>query len=139
MASERWIPVLAAGVGLLGGMAGALVGGWVANEGQQQRFENEQAAETRNLRLNTYAEFLKACESVFFIDESFSSAQVSQLVAELSAVEARASLVTSSRQVGEAARALGRGCRDAGEVQLRRLEDSFIKAAQLEVTGQGDR
>jgi hypothetical protein len=39
--SERWLTVLAAVLGLLGGMAGAAVGGYVANQGQEQRFEHE--------------------------------------------------------------------------------------------------
>jgi CHASE1-domain containing sensor protein len=45
--SERWVPLLAAVVGLLGGMGGAYVGGTVANEGQQDRFEDERKAEMR--------------------------------------------------------------------------------------------
>ena len=62
--SERWVPLLAALVGLLGGMGGAYIGGSVANEGQQQRFENEQEARMQDLRRNTYADFLQEAAGV---------------------------------------------------------------------------
>jgi Methylmalonyl-CoA mutase len=38
------MPILAAGLGVLGGIAGAFIGGYVANEGQERRFEKERAA-----------------------------------------------------------------------------------------------
>jgi len=60
--AERWVTVLAAVLGLLGGMAGAAVGGYVANEGQEQRFEHERATELRDLRIDTYVKFLRAAE-----------------------------------------------------------------------------
>jgi CHASE1-domain containing sensor protein len=52
--AEQWVPVVAAVLGLLGGMAGAAVGGYVANEGQEQRFEHERATQLRDLRTDTY-------------------------------------------------------------------------------------
>ena len=48
--AERWFPVLAAVLGLLGGIGGAAVGGYVANKGQGQRFEEERAARIRDVR-----------------------------------------------------------------------------------------
>jgi hypothetical protein len=136
--SERWIPLVAAVVGLLGGMGGAYVGGSVANEGQQQRFENEQEAETRDLRVDAYADLLKACEAAFFIEgEALGPVQTSQRVADLRAAQARASLVTSSTEVREAAGELGPnggGCGMVEEPRHISLEESFIDAAQPEVT-----
>ena len=41
--NERWIPVLAAVVGGLGGMGGALVGGSVANQGQEREYGDAHA------------------------------------------------------------------------------------------------
>jgi hypothetical protein len=61
--TERWIPVLAATLGLVGGVAGAAVGGYVANQGQEQRLEEERAARIRELRIATYTEFLRAAET----------------------------------------------------------------------------
>jgi hypothetical protein len=59
----QWVPVLAALLGILGGMGGAAVGGYVANEGQEQRFKQEQATQIRNLRIATYVKFLRATQN----------------------------------------------------------------------------
>ena len=61
--AERWFPVLAAVLGLLGGIGGAAVGGYVANKGQEQQFEEERAARIRDERLDTYVRFLRAAEN----------------------------------------------------------------------------
>jgi hypothetical protein len=60
--NERWLPVLAAALGFFGGVAGAAVGGYVANEGQERRFEAERAARLRVLRTEAYRTFLRAAE-----------------------------------------------------------------------------
>jgi hypothetical protein len=64
--SERWIPIFAAVVGVLGGMGGAYIGGYVANEGQQQRFESEQDARLQDLRRDAYADFVEEAANVEF-------------------------------------------------------------------------
>ena len=61
---ERWVPVLAGVLGILGGMGGAAVGGYVANKGQE-RFEQEQATQIRNLRIATYVKFLRAAQNEY--------------------------------------------------------------------------
>ena len=61
--SDRWFPVLAATLGLLGGVAGAAVGGYIANKGQEQQFRQERAERIRDLRMDTYAKFLRAAEN----------------------------------------------------------------------------
>jgi hypothetical protein len=62
--SERWIPVLAAVVGVLGGIGGAYIGGAMTNEGQEQRLASEQTERTQELHRETYAEFLLAAAKV---------------------------------------------------------------------------
>jgi hypothetical protein len=57
---DRWIPILAATVGVLGGMGGALVGGYISNQGQQQQFEDERKAAIDDLRQDSYANYLQA-------------------------------------------------------------------------------
>lgn len=60
----RWIPVLAATLGVLGGVGGAFVGGRVANEGQEKGFTRERAAELQDLRIDAYGTFLATAEEV---------------------------------------------------------------------------
>jgi hypothetical protein len=132
--SERWVPLLAAAVGLLGGIGGAYVGGKVANERQQDRFENEQRVEARNIRMDAYVDFLKACETAFNFSDKLDPVQVSRGVGELYAAQSRASLVTSSADVAETAGRLARACQVSnsdpvvGEPGRR-----FIHAAQGEL------
>jgi hypothetical protein len=56
---DRWIPIFAAAVGVLGGMGGALVGGYISNQGQEQQFENQREAAKDDLRQDAYANFLQ--------------------------------------------------------------------------------
>ncbi len=62
--SERWIPIVAAVVGVLGGMGGAFIGGYVANEGQQQRFKEERKSQLEDLRRETYVRYLRNLDAV---------------------------------------------------------------------------
>jgi hypothetical protein len=139
--SERWVPVLAAVVGLVGGMAGAYIGGTVANEGQQQRFEEEQKAETRNLRIDAYVDLLKACETTFYIPADLhgtkrGETEINRRIAVLRAAQARASLLTSLTTVRQAARELQPDGGDCGDVRPARhvsAQESFIEAAHPEI------
>lgn len=135
--SERWIPLLAAIVGLLGGMAGAYIGGSVANEGQQQRFENEQKAETRALRVDAYVGLLQACETAFNTEANISEADLTRRVGDLRAAQARASLMTSSAEVRDAAGGLGPdqgGCGFIPPKEHIAAQQRFVEAAREEVT-----
>lgn len=49
---------MAASVGVLGGVGGALVGGFLTNQAQQNRLESEREAERINRREDAYAAFL---------------------------------------------------------------------------------
>jgi riboflavin synthase alpha subunit len=126
---ERWIPLVAAAVGLLGGMGGAFIGGWVANEGQQQRFEAEQVAQTRDLRIETYSEFLKACGEVQLEGTRAN-------IAKVNAAEARVSLVTSSTEVREAASEFRKVALadNVPESAFTDARDRFVEAALPEIT-----
>jgi hypothetical protein len=64
---DRWIPVLAATVGVLGGMGGALIGGYISKETQQQQFENQQEAASDDLRRDAYENYLQAGYG-YFVD-----------------------------------------------------------------------
>jgi CHASE1-domain containing sensor protein len=92
---ERWLPVLAAVLGLLGGIGGAAVGGYVANKGQEQRFAEQRAARIRDVRLDTYAKFLRAAENEHF------NARASDDI--ITRAEAEVDLMASSDALREAA------------------------------------
>jgi CHASE1-domain containing sensor protein len=61
--SDRWLPVVAAILGVLGGVAGAAVGGYVANKGQEQRLEAERDSRRLDQRIDAYVRFLRAVEN----------------------------------------------------------------------------
>jgi hypothetical protein len=49
--------------GVLGGVAGAAVGGYVANKGQEQRLEPERDSRMLDQRIDAYVRFLRAVEN----------------------------------------------------------------------------
>ena len=61
----RWIPVLAAALGVLGGVGGAAIGGSIANEGQQQRFEGERLHQLQDLLIDTYSRYVRTAASAY--------------------------------------------------------------------------
>ena len=75
--SDRWIPILAATVGVIGGLGGALIGGCVANQGQQDQFENERQAALVDMRKEVYATYIQAMES--FVGKAGSAEQAGVL------------------------------------------------------------
>ena len=61
----KWIPILAAGLGVLGGIGGAIVGGSLANAAQENQLESEQEAAISDLRRATHARYLGAADACF--------------------------------------------------------------------------
>jgi len=126
--SERWIPVFAAIVGLLGGVGGAFVGGWLANEKQENQFVNERADRLRELRIDAYASYLKACEDTRTLGGP-------GRVATVDAAEARV-LLFSDSAVRDAARELLDECKAKGkrlnEADYTPVRDRFIEQAQAQ-------
>jgi hypothetical protein len=125
--SEHWVTVVAAVLGLLGGMAGAAVGGYIANRGEQQRFEHERAAEIRDLRLDTYVMLLRAAElehaQPVETDDRF-----------IRTAEAEVALVAPTAAIREAAAQFAANALNAtSEQDYTRLRDEFIDLAQAEI------
>ena len=124
---ERWLTVLAAVLGLLGGMAGAAVGGYVANEGQEQRFEHERARELRDLRINTYVKLLRAAEG-----EHNRPVETQDVIVRTASAEV--SLVARDPAIRDAASRLTEEALFANsEAAYMRLRDDFIELAQAEI------
>jgi hypothetical protein len=127
--SERWLPVLAAVLGLLGGLGGAAVGGYVANKGQEQRFEHERATRIRDLRIDAYVNLLRAAEN-----ERSNAPRVPDSV--LLTAEAEVELVARSDALREAASLLtGQALYYEVETEYRKVRNRFIDLAQAEIEG----
>ena len=125
--ADRWLPVLAAVVGLLGGIGGAAVGGYVANKGQEQQFEEERAARIRDVRLQTYVRFLRAAEN-----EHSNAPEVSDGVVRTA--QAEVALVAHSTALrGAAARLTNAALFYSVERQFTEARDSFIELAHSEI------
>jgi hypothetical protein len=136
--SERWIPVLAAVVGVLGGMGGAFIGGYVANEGQEQRFQDEQEVRAQDLRRNAYADFLQAAADVQFSEEENPSENP---VDKLIGAQAKAALFANSDVQGgatalvDAVRHRGDCYREAEEEEdcYGTAQSQFVDAAKAQL------
>ncbi len=104
--SERWIPLFAAVVGVLGGMGGAFIGGWVTNRGQDERLKNERAAARWDSRQATYANYLQAADELLLkgqIDKDpnatirISDAEAKASIAAAVAAEAAVEIIADVR------------------------------------------
>jgi ATP/maltotriose-dependent transcriptional regulator MalT len=116
-----WIPVLAAVVGLVGGVGGAYVGGEVSNNGQEQQFENQRAAELQDLLIGAYASYLRANSRWALDPES------KQLRAEALAAETEVEFEAADSDVDVAAQGLFDVVEQRGNYDAAR--DHFIEAA----------
>ena len=122
---ERWMPILAGVVGVIGGIGGAFVGGWVANAGQQERFESERVAQLQDFKIETYANFAKELED---------SAQLGGDQAEVRAAHASVLLVSSSDALREASEvALAAAVATPDDPTYTEKRDAFVELAQEEV------
>ena len=122
---DRWVAVLAAVLGLLGGMGGAAVGGYVANKGQEQRFEHERATQLQDLRTDTYVKFLRAAQT-----EHDAAVRTEDRIVRTA--DAEVALVAPNTAVREAAAMLTTGTLEGGynPEEYTRLREKFIELAQ---------
>ena len=127
--TERWFPVLAAVLGLLGGVGGAAVGGYVANKGQEQRFKEERALRIRELRIDTYVKFLRAAEN-----EKSHAPEVEDSILYTAAAEV--ALVAGSAELRQSADTLTDRAIDYDEAAPKpynAARDSFVELAHAEI------
>ena len=137
----RWIPLLAAALGVLGGVGGAAVGGSVANSGQSQRLQEERITEVQDLLIATYAEFQGAADNYAiswgiaeekFRGESerleFVKPQLDELFRTAAAVE-----LVANPQVMDAADKLRDELGGGDPKDYETLRNSFIRLAREEI------
>ena len=125
--ADRWLPVLAAVLGLLGGIGGAAVGGYVANKGQEQQFEEERAARIRDVRLQTYVTFLRAAENEHSNAREVSDGVVRTAEAEVALVARSTALRAAAAKLTDAALSY------SVERQFTEARNSFIELAHSEI------
>jgi hypothetical protein len=97
------MPLLAAAIGVLGGVGGAYIGGVVANQGQEQQSESERAAAIQDLRIEVYGSYLATAQQLVGKAQINRPAEVDKLFPSLLASEARVVLITDSDEIEEAA------------------------------------
>jgi hypothetical protein len=102
------MPLFAAAVGVLGRVGGALVGGFIANQGQEEGFRRERAAAKQDLRMEAYADFLGTAQGlVTRILVEGDEAKAEEWLVKLWVSQARVLLVFENPEVAEAATRLG--------------------------------
>jgi hypothetical protein len=98
------MPLLAAGLGVAGGIAGAFIGGSLANEGQERRLESEQSDAAQALRREAYAEFIGSADEVALTLEASSPDEIVSAFGRLLGAKGRVLIVAEDNaEVGDAA------------------------------------
>jgi hypothetical protein len=98
------MPILAAGLGVLGGIGGAFIGGYLANEGQESRFERERADAKQVLLRETYGTYIGTAQEVWATALSEGSPEeINAVAVRLFVAGARVDLVAENDKVSGAA------------------------------------
>ena len=118
--NERWMPVLAGIVGVVGGVGGAYVGGAVANRGQEQQFEKSRAAQLQDVRKDAYVKYVRELATV---------GQKGGTSEGVDTAEAEVSLL-SSAAVRKAAAELRMAVERSNPDAQRKLEQFYTEAQQ---------
>ncbi len=105
--SERWIPVFAAVVGLLGGVGGAAIGGSIANNGQQDRLSQERQTHLEDVLIETFSKYVGTAGNAYVQLQGGPPENIKgRVVGEVEAAEAQVEFVTSVPEVSDTALAL---------------------------------
>lgn len=123
----RWMPIVAAAIGLLGGLGGALVGGWLVNEGQEDAFKREQAAARKDLLIETYGTFGGTAEEVAVsLGADAPPAELRAAFTRLAVAKTRVFLVADNRKVERAAFATAKALEKANKASTDKEEQERI-------------
>lgn len=140
--SDRWTPILAALVGLIGGLGGAAIGGAIANEGQEQRARDEREAQLQDVAIETYSNYVRTAGSAFFRlagDASMSEAMKARLIGEVEGAQAEVVFLTAEPEVAATADRLEQSLADLANGKrldhkgYREARDDFIQAAESSI------
>ena len=130
--SERWIPILAAILGLAGGLGGAAIGGSIANEGQENQFRNQRIADLNNLLNETYSRYLRTAASAYVSRTSsgVSEKDLLRIQGDVEGGAAEVVLLVNVPRVEKTAQRLEEAVVDGvAFADYRKARDAFIDAA----------
>jgi hypothetical protein len=129
----RWIPVLAAVVGVLGGIGGAYIGGTMANRGQEQEFKNQRKAAIEDVRRATYATYLQVADDLVaqlqIAEGKLPATKVVPLVRAAAAVD----LLARSADVQDAADVIRQTVANGTIDRYDTLRKRFLKVAHEDI------
>jgi hypothetical protein len=133
------MPLLAAAVGVLGGVGGAYIGGVVANEGQEQQSESERAAAIQDLRIDVYGDYLGAAEALVAEATVGSPKAQREAYVKLFPVGARVYLVAETPEVAGAAQAVADAitAEDSTKDDYDKAARNFLAVARDEIAETG--
>jgi hypothetical protein len=139
------MPILAAAIGVAGGVGGALVGAFAANKGQEEGFKRERLAATQDLRTEAYGTFFGTAEEVGVVLQSDDApnAEIRAAFRKLNSAKARVFLVADDPGVGPAAFAAAKALETANDASNQKKQqrmrvyykkrDRFLEVARDEM------
>jgi hypothetical protein len=126
VAGGRWIPILAAALGLVGGVVGAYVGGEVSKDAQAEQFKNQRNAELQDLLIGKYGNYLRASSKWALGPDS------KQLRADALAAETEVEFLAADPDVDDAAQQLFDAVDKRGDYNAARERFIDVAGASLE-------
>ena len=103
MKDSRWLPILAAALGVLGGIGGAFIGGSLANAGAEKRLEKERAAQVQDIRINVYGTYLGTADELATAWLEGDQEEIADGIKKLFVAEAKVAVIAEDQDAFETA------------------------------------
>jgi len=103
MKDSRWLPILAAALGVLGGIGGAFIGGSLANAGAEKRLEKERAAQVQDIRIDVYGTYLGTADELATAWLEGDQEEIADGIKKLFVAEAKVSVIAEDQDAFETA------------------------------------
>jgi len=103
MKDSRWLPILAAALGVLGGIGGAFIGGSLANAGAEKRLEKERAAQVQDIRIDVYGTYLGTADELATAWLEGDQEEIADGIKKLFVVEAKVAVIAEDQDAFETA------------------------------------
>lgn len=103
MKDPRWLAILAAALGVLGGIGGAFIGGSLANAGAEKRLEKERAAQVQDVRIEVYGTYLGTADELATAWVTGDEEKIKDGIARLFVAEAKVAVIAEDQDAFEKA------------------------------------